>query len=50
LHACAPLVRTTLLPEPVVKVEPAWKTKTAFGSPAPLSVSAPLRPMDEPEL
>ena len=50
LQDWAPLIRLTVLPEPVVRVEPAWKTKTAFGSPPPLSVSAPESPIDEAEL
>ena len=33
LQACAPLIRLTVLADAVVSVEPAWKTKTAFGSP-----------------
>ena len=33
LQAWAPLIRLTQLPEAVVSVEPAWKTKTAFGLP-----------------
>jgi hypothetical protein len=40
----------TLLAEPVMSVEPAWKTKTAFGSPPPSSVSDPDSPTEEAEL
>ena len=50
LQAWAPLIRLTLLADAVVSVEPAWKTKTAFGLPPPLSVSAPVRPIEEAEL
>ncbi len=50
LHDWAPLMRLIWLPEPVVSVEPAWKTKTAFGLPPPLSVSAPLSPIEDAEL
>jgi hypothetical protein len=34
----------------VVSVEPAWKTKTAFEFPPASRVSAPVNPIDEPEL
>jgi hypothetical protein len=44
LHACAPLMTLTLLLEAVISVEEAWKMKTAFGSPWPSKVSAPLNP------
>ncbi len=50
LQACAPLIRLTVLPDAVVSEEPAWKTKTAFGSPPPFSVSAPVSPIEEAEL
>ena len=50
LQAWAPLIRLTELAEAVVSVEPAWKTKTAFGSPPAFSVSAPVSPIDEAEL
>jgi len=33
LHARAPPVRTTLLPDPVMRVLPAWKIKTESGLP-----------------
>ena len=33
LQACAPFDQVDLLPDAVVSVEPAWKTKTAFGLP-----------------
>jgi hypothetical protein len=41
LQAWAPLVRTTLLAEPVMSVDGAWKMKTAFGSPCASRVSDP---------
>ena len=44
LHAFAPLIRATLLPEAVVNDEPAWKMKTAFGLPLASSVTVPVRP------
>ena len=50
LQDWAPLIRTIELPDAVVSVEPAWKTKTAFGSPAASSVSAPVSPIEEAEL
>jgi hypothetical protein len=50
LQDCAPLIRLTWLPDAVVSAEPAWKTKTAFGSPPALSVSAPVSPIEEAEL
>ena len=50
LQAWAPLIRFTWLADAVVSVEPAWKTKTAFGSPPALSVSVPVSPIDEAEL
>jgi hypothetical protein len=46
----APLIRATWLAEAVVSVEPAWKTKTAFGSPPPSRVTVPVSPIEEPEL
>ena len=42
LHAWAPLIRLTLLPEAVIRVEAIWKMKTAFGSPWPSNVKVPL--------
>ena len=42
LHAWAPFSRTTLLPDAVTTVEPAWKINTALGLPAPLSVTVPV--------
>src|ERR1019366_904719 len=45
LHACAPFSSTTRLPEAVIKVEPAWKIKTASALPPPLRVSEPDRAM-----
>ena len=50
LQDWAPLIRLIWLADPVVSDEPAWKTKTAFGSPPPFSVSAPESPIDEAEL
>ncbi|MDQ1029612.1 hypothetical protein QF035_007194 [Streptomyces umbrinus] len=47
LQGCAPLTRTTLLAEAVVRVDPAWKMKTAFGSPLALRVRAPVSPIDD---
>ena len=38
------------LADAVVSVEPAWKTKTAFGSPRASSVSTPVRPIDEADV
>src|ERR1019366_7004540 len=45
LHACAPFSSTTRLPEAVIKVEPAWKIKTASALPPPLRGSEPDRAM-----
>ena len=50
LHACAPLMRFTLLADAVVSVEPAWNTKTVLGLPWASSVRAPVRPSDEEDL
>ena len=50
LQDWAPLIRFTWLPDAVVSEEPAWKTKTAFGSPAAFSVSTPVSPIEEAEL
>jgi len=50
LHDWAPLIRITWLADAVVSVEPAWKTKTAFGSPPAFSVSVPVSPIEEAEL
>src|SRR5271155_2498553 len=33
LHACAPFTSETLVPEPVISVEPIWKMNTALGLP-----------------
>jgi hypothetical protein len=41
LQAWAPLIRRMLLAESVVRLEGAWKMKTAFGSPPPFRVSLP---------
>lgn len=43
LQERAPLIRLTWLPDPVVSVEPAWKTQTAFGSLAASRVSGSRR-------
>nr|WP_241996343.1 hypothetical protein [Kribbella antiqua] len=50
LQAWAPLVSTTLLLVAVVRVDPAWNTKTAPASPSALRVSAPVSPIEEAEL
>ncbi|MEZ0011994.1 hypothetical protein ABH918_004046 [Kitasatospora sp. GAS206B] len=44
LQACAPLMRLTLLAEPVIRVEAIWKMKTALGSPWASSVTVPVSP------
>jgi hypothetical protein len=41
-HAWAPRVRTTLLAEAVMSVEPDWKMKTLSGSSRPLRVNVPV--------
>jgi hypothetical protein len=41
LQAWAPLMRRMLLAESVVRLEGAWKMKTALGSPPPFRVSLP---------
>jgi hypothetical protein len=41
LQAWAPLVRRTVVPVSVMRVEPAWKMKTAFGLPCASRVSVP---------
>src|ERR1700759_3117107 len=41
LQAWAPLVRRTAVPVSVPREEPAWKMKTAFGSPCASRVSDP---------
>jgi hypothetical protein len=51
LHAWAPLIRLTVLPDPVIRVDPAWKMNTALASPCPSRVTVPVRPSaDEDEL
>ena len=50
LHAWAPLVSVMREPEMVVRVEPAWNTKTALGSPPASSVTSPVRSTDDAEL
>ena len=47
LQACAPLTSLPGCAEAVISVEPAWKTKTAFGSPWASSVSVPVSPIDD---
>ena len=47
LQACAPLTSLTRLADAVISVEPAWKTKAAFGSPWASSVSVPVSPSDD---
>jgi hypothetical protein len=49
LHAWAPLVRVTVLPDAVLRADPAWKMKSASGSPPPSRVSDPLSWMVEPD-
>ena len=49
LHACAPLTSRTRLADAVVSVEPAWKTKTALGSPCASSASSPVSASDDPD-
>ena len=46
LQGCAPLMNETMLAEAVVRVEPAWKTQIASGSPSASSVIAPVRPIE----
>src|ERR1700726_1940166 len=41
LQACGPLLRSPLVFEPVVSVDPIWKINTAFGSPCASSVTLP---------
>lgn len=50
LQDWAPLTRLTWLADAVVRVDPAWKTKTAFGSPPASSVRIPVSPIEEAEL
>lgn len=51
LHDWAPLTSTTALPDPVVKVVPAWNTNTAPDLPPPSSVSGtgPVNDSEEAE-
>lgn len=44
LHACAPLVKTTMLEPAVVRVVADLKIKTALGSPSASSVTVPVIP------
>lgn len=50
LQARAPLMRTMDADEAVVRVEPIWKTNTAFASFCPSSVSVPVRPTAEEDV
>lgn len=45
LQACAPFSSTTVLPDAVISVDPAWKMKTASALPPPFSVSDPVKAM-----
>lgn len=45
LHGCAPPMSATLLLDPVINVDAAWKMNTALGSPCPSRVTVPERPM-----
>jgi hypothetical protein len=47
LQGCAPSSRKTVLFEAVIRVEPAWKMKTAFGSPPPFKVTVPVSPIPD---
>ena len=42
LHAAAPLISSMLLSGEVMTVDPAWKMKTAFGSPWASRTSVPV--------
>lgn len=50
LQACAPLINATVLEEDVIRVDPAWKTKTALGSPFASRVTVPDSAIEDPEL
>ncbi len=50
LQAWALFVSVTVLDEAIFSVEPAWNTKTAFGSPPPSRVRLPVSPSEEAEL
>lgn len=45
LHGEAPLIRATVLPDAVINVDPAWKMKTALGSPCASKVTVPVSPI-----
>jgi hypothetical protein len=45
LHGEAPLMRLTVLLDAVINVDPAWKMKTALGSPCASRVTVPVSPM-----
>jgi hypothetical protein len=45
LHAWAPFSKATVLPDAVIRVDPARKMKTEFALPPPLSVTVPVRAM-----
>jgi hypothetical protein len=47
LHAWAPFSSATVLPEAVVRVDPARKMKTELASPPPFNVKVPLSAMLE---
>ena len=47
LQAWAPPIKSTVLPDAVVRVEPAWKMNTALGSPSAFRVTVPVSPIDE---
>jgi hypothetical protein len=44
LHAWAPPMSFTVLPDAVMRVDPAWKTKTALESPWASRVTVPVNP------
>jgi hypothetical protein len=50
LQDCAPPVRTTLLPEPVMSEDPAWKIQTSLGPPERVSGTGPVSDSEEAEL
>jgi hypothetical protein len=46
LQAWAPLSKPTVLDDAVVRAEPTWKMKTAFGSPCASKVTVPVNPSE----
>lgn len=50
LQDCAPPVRTTLLPTPVMSVETAWKIQTSLGPPESVSGTGPVSDSEEVDL